>query len=265
MYITLEEFKILSGEDVTLYDLILLNSKFKSVIHPNAYMVEEFKRKHGTYPLEIKLAMKEYIQYTSKNKHIFSQIPMSSSVGNTSITYSPYLQKNFNRSFLRACPDVREILTPTNVLNGYAYNKKLPFIGTVFNIEPYVEEQKVNKKKPQKQSAFIPMENILGNLPTCVAEIYRKNYKMNGSIRTDVVDYDYSGELMGNLKLHEFDNKIRATLYIPNTYLGGDKVEVVLEDRVKVYTDDTEYTYTVLGITKASDDNKTHHYELDMS
>jgi hypothetical protein len=231
-------------------------------------MVEDFMNKYGTYPLEIKLAIKEYIIYSIKNKHLFSQVPMSSKVGNTSVQYSLYLEKNFNKGFLRSCPEVREILSTTNVLNPYGFSKRMSFIGTPFNIEPYKSDTTVTKNNNSINSPtsnFTSMETILSNLPKCSADVLKKKYKMNGAIRTDIVDYDYCGEVIGNLKLHEFDDKIRATLYIPNNYIDGSKVDIVLEDKVKVYTDNKEYVYTVLGITKASDENETHHYELDMS
>lgn len=277
-YITLEEFKYLGGNpDVTQGELLTMLLQFKSSIHPNHWMLTEFFNENGSYPLEVKLAIKEFVNYRFENNKSLTSPPLGGmTIGSTNIDYVNNPKYYGDAKFMQS-PTVREILKSTNLLSPRGYigpNKGLKLLGTPFimpeqpapepelpNEQPVKLEPRVDLPFEYKNTNVFDVRDLIDKTPNVNITIYKQVLAKDGAIVLDYYNLEPLGSLQGYYRGTVMDDDKRAIVIIPPVFESGDKVELKRDYSISLDLGGQQKTYKVDGYDEhVGNNSEVHHY-----
>lgn len=289
-YLTLEEYTLLGGENKKLTSLDLINAslKFKRLVYPNDVLIDRWYTKNESYPLEVKLAMVEFVDYITNNAKRFNTLPIASQmVGSLSMSYSNVSAKNFNNVKFSFPESVTAILKPTNLLNPSIWNiKTATGRFTLFDREMFVTiQEEINANASTGDTETDEFTDGNGNVLFTTEEFFRtspymsinvydsgKQVELNedgtpSNMLSDNRDHKYLGSVKGWFRDGTYKSDQRGVLWVSSeTVQGGKILEIKKDYVVKFKINNLTHTFIVGGVDEHPNGvGGTHHYMIYLS
>ncbi len=271
-YLTQEEYKYLTGKDISPGLLGRYILQFKGIIRPNEWMLEDWIREYGTSPVEVKTALAVYIDFMSENATVLNNIPNGgTTVGSTAIDNINAVGKDFGSAKFRVPKSVTEILKPTNLLSlrGYQGRKScLRIVGTPYvpptpasadtQSDSVVTDQIITPNTSQLHS----MDELMARMPSIEMTISVLTDINDSLVRTSKKEYNPLYKLKGWFRDNKYGTNKRSTIIVsPHDITTGDIVPINVGDRISFTVDGIQEVYNIEGFDKHLDfEYKTHHY-----
>ncbi len=271
-YLTEEEYKHLTGKDISTGLLSRYVLQFKGIIQPNEWILNDWIKEHGTSPVEVKMALAIYIDFMDENATVLNNIPNGgTTVGSTSIDNINAVGKDFGSAKFRVPKSVTEILKPTNLLSLRGYQGRctgLKLRGTPYKSptvstssvqsDPVVPDYRVTPDKSQLHS----MDELMARMPSVTMTISVLTDINDALVRTSKKEYVPLYTLKGWFRDNKYGTNKRSTIIVsPHDLTTGDIVPINVGDRISFQVDGIEEVYNIEGFDKHLDfEYKTHHY-----
>jgi hypothetical protein len=257
-FITIDQYQDLGGQNkLSEQELQKYNVMFASLIRTNLFMLSPFYKEYGDYPLEIKMAMVEYIDFQIAKAQVDPNIS-SSSVGSTSVSYNDHNDAKYYGDLRFQIPiAVKQILLPTNILTPYPSSKRQPLLAT-----PY------HPVSPLKEQDNVPLHNassLIESMPHIEVTLY-KELVDGKNVNEDEIEvrptskYQELGTVKGWVKDTFFTDDHFAWFIIEPYLPDGSPIDLNRSDLVTYEIDGIKFKRVVQKVNREiSHNGKTHH------
>lgn len=271
-YLTKEEYQLLGGKyDIEDIDLYIFQLEFDSIVHPNTYMITNYFNDKGHYTVELKMAMKIFVDYLIENKGVLSHIPKARvMVGTTGIAYGEKFGESWGQLKWMVPVEMKLILKKTNLLSTTGWNGKGKMVGTPWaKVSPSLvpKEGSTSAVFDSYGGTTFPLEEAFSEVPTHKCELYRNQQVVTPGtiIQSDTSEQKLLGTCTIQYEDIQSTEQTRGYSIFPGVMDDGTPMDIQINDMVIVKTPTGDVTRVVEENHFFFESGTIHHIRVLLS